>query len=213
MKTDHVVIIRFHYKHDDPRFAWRFAYFQSMVLPRLLEQTDKRFDIAIWCNPWHASLFRGLSKRIQTFNVKTEVTYKSLGGKKYFVDFAPWSAVEGLMKYDIQTGVDSDDLVGPHFIETIHDFVKENGDKRSLHISFQPRIFDARTLTTRPIGTTYTPRKGSAFMSLYQPKKKKYHFIYEDSHLRLWRLADHSITVPEGHAWATVHGINESTGK
>jgi len=166
-----VLIIRFHYQKDDPRFAWRFAYFQSMVLPRILGQTDQNFDIAIWCNEWHDGLFRALSEKIRTFRVKAEARYRTgIGGKRYFLDFAPWKDVEGLEQYDIQAGLDSDDLVEPDFISTIHELVKKNGAENSLHISFQPGLFFVKKLATGPMRNIYGPTRGSAFMALYQPE-------------------------------------------
>ena len=213
MKT-HVVIIRMHYPDGDSKFEWRFAYFRSVVLPRLLKQTRSNFDIAIRCNPVHAERFKALSNRIIPFCVKDEKSryIKRAGSKKrYFVDFVPWKDVIGLKKYDIQTGIDSDDLIAKDYIEIIQNQVDSNDPKRSLHISFQPGIFDLWGLEKKPIGIKYRQGVGSAFLSIYQPNKDKYMFVYEHSHLKIGRLLDRSIVLPEGHCWASVHGLNIST--
>lgn len=212
----HAAIVRFHYDQEDPRVAWRFSYFRDQVLPRLLAQTAGCFDIAVRCNAWAAPMFEALSPRIRTFTVRNErVLYKG-AGKRYFYDFARWDEVEGLGQYDIQSGIDSDDLLAPDYmeltLEAIAAHVREHG-RRSLHISFQPALLDVATGKERPIGQTYGPTMGSAFFSIFQPRKDQYRFAYEISHLKLYTLFDRSITLPAGHCWASVHQHNESTGK
>jgi hypothetical protein len=215
--NNHILIIRFHYAEDDPRFVWRFNYFKWEVLPRILAQTVSDFDIAIRCNPWHNRLFQSLSDRIITFQVKDEyVKYRppTIHGKVFFYDFIPWENVIGLKKYEIQSGLDSDDLIAPNYMQTIREEIAEHNPKQSLHISFTPEIFNTKTKQTYPISDTYNPQKGSAFMTLYQPDfEKTYHFVYEISHLKLGTLAKRSITLSKGYCWASVHDHNESTGR
>lgn len=207
----HILITRFHYPLHDPRFRWRLAYYRSMVLPRLLQQTDQNFVIGIWCNPAHDKIFKSLSDKIIPFHVKSShISYRQTRLKKYFYDFNSWNNVVGLEKYDIQSGLDSDDLVSLDYIETINKAFASKTER--THLSFQPLIFNAKTLTTKDMWNKYGSRHGSAFFSLFQPDKEDYHFIYETSHLRLWKFAKESITLPAGKCWATVHYINESTG-
>jgi hypothetical protein len=208
----HGVIIRFHYEKGDPRFGWRLAYFKFMVLPKLLNQTEQKFEIAIRCNPWHDNILRSLSKKITTFRIRGEAeNFRIISKKKYFVDFANWYQVMGMKQYDIQSGLDSDDLVAKNYIETIQKIVRENPKGKSLHISFQPDIFNAQTLKTYPIGQRYTKERGSAFFSIYQPNNQRYLFAYEKSHLIIGKDMDKSIIVPAGYCWASVHGHNYST--
>lgn len=211
----HAFIIRMHYPPGDPRFAWRLSYFYSVVLPRLLAQTDQNFDIWIRCRKEDAGLIQSLHPRLHTFSVRDEAeNHVGKWGKQYFMDFVPWERVEGLPQYDIQSGLDSDDLITPDYVARIHEEVKRYAfdfPHKSLHISFQPGIFDLKKLKTGPIGVTYTPRRGSAFFSLYQPNKDKYIFAYQDSHLNLWRYTDKSVTLESGHCYATAHHLNEST--
>lgn len=208
----HALIIRFHYEKDDKRYPWRLAYFKSMVLPRILNQTVKNFEIYMRVNPWQVEEVKALDPRINIFMVEHEkADYKYTGGKKYFLDFVPYKQVCGLPMFDIQSGLDSDDLIAPDYMETVQRVISEQGDER-VHVCYQPEIFDLKDLKIRPIGTTYTPTKGSAFLSLYQPKKiREYKFIYEESHLKMGRGIK-SIVLPAGKCWATVHGKNESTG-
>jgi len=207
----HVLTIRFHYAENDPRFEWRLEYFKKEVLPRILKQTDQNFDIAIRCNPKHAEIFKKLSPKIITFQTKNdEARYKTgKNGKKYFEDFVQWEDVRGLKKYDIQSGLDSDDLIGPRYIEAIQEALA--GEKEATHICFQPQTFNLKTKRIKPM-MRYHGTRGSAFMSLYQPNKENYKFIYCGSHISLWKNAKKSITLPQGHCWATIHDINESTG-
>lgn len=208
-------IIRMHYPAGDTRFAWRLAYFYSMVLPRLLAQTDKDFDIWVRCRAEDDGVIRSLHPRLQTFHVKDEAE-KHVGkhGKQYFTDFVPWERVEGLPKYDIQMGLDSDDLISPDYVARIEAEVGRyamNFPDRSFHVSFQQGVFDLKKLRTGQIGVGYSPQRGSAFFALYQPNKNKYIFAYQDSHLRLWKYVSNSVTLEEGHCWATAHDLNEST--
>lgn len=221
----HAIIIRFHYPADDQRFAWRFAYFQAMVWPRILAQTDQHFDVAIRCNEWHYDFFTSLAQqtgfpreRMKMIRITNErIGYKEIHGKKYFEDFVPWSEVEGLNQYEIQSGLDSDDLIAASYIETVKFFIdrevqQRNGQQVSVHVHFQPELFNTRTLEISPM-KPYTPTRGSAFFSIYQPDKKNYLFAYERSHIIMGRGFDRGVLIPKGQAWASAHDLNESTGK
>lgn len=215
-QNNQAVIIRFHYDQNDKRFEWRFQYFKDHVLPCLLEQTVSNFDIAIRCNPWHADLFKELSPRIIPFHVKDEHTsYKQKGRKSYFFDFIPWENVIDLPEYEIQYGLDSDDLITPDYIETLQKVIEGwKPEVSTLHVSFQPELLDVKTQKVSPIGQEYSPEKGSAFMAIYQPRgTEPYRFVYEQSHLTLGSLFEKSITLPKGKCFASVHSYNESTGK
>lgn len=204
-------IIRFHYPEGDPRFAWRLRYFKDEVLPRILEQTDQDFDIAIRCRPEDDNIFRSLSEKIRTFHVRNESErYKIIHGKRYFLDFVSWKDVEDLPRYDLQMGLDSDDLIRNDYVERIKKEIGSGG--RSTHVCFQPELLDLKTGRILPIHQNYHEKKGSAFFGLYQsPAVTDYHFAYEKGHLDLWQFAEKSIVVPEGYCWATAHDLNEST--
>jgi hypothetical protein len=214
-KKTHAIIIRMHYLKGDQKFEWRFAYFQAMVLPSILRQRNKDFDIAIWCNEWHAERFRRLSGRIKTFGIAPEVEGKIKPGyekkaKIFFVDFVDWKNVVGLEKYDIQTAIDSDDLLlRRDFIDRIENECRRT--RGSLHISFQPYMFHVPMLRTFTCPMKYNPKKGSPFYSIYQPDKNKFFFAYHDSHLQMWKYMDRSITIPEGYCTFSIHGKNETT--
>ena len=208
-----------HYPKGDSRFEWRLAYFKIMVLPRLLSQRKNDFDIAIRCNPWHAKRIEALSDRIKTFSVKKgkenfirpedQERAKPFGGQ-YFIDFIEWEDVVGLEKYDIQTSIDSDDLIlRDDYIDKIERECARF--RQSLHLSFQPYIFELKTLRTFRCPYTYSPQRGSAFYSLYQPDKTDYKFIHHETHQFMGKFAARSITIPEGYCAFTVHDINESS--
>lgn len=206
-------IIRFHYKKDDPRFEWRFNYFKKYVLTNILAQTFQGFDICIWVNEWHRHYFEELNvPNIKLFTVKGEnVRYKQNNGKRYFVDFVKWNQVQGLEKYDVQLGLDSDDLITDQYLAIVMATIEKNKDAKSLHVSFQPMLHDVATGNQKPMPQVYNSLKGSAFFALYQPDKEKYIFAYQDSHLRLGRYCEKSITIPAGYCYASCHEFNEST--
>ena len=213
-RFSHVVIVRCHYKENDQRFEWRLEYFKNEVLPRLLAQTNQNFDIAIYCNKAHAELFKELSDKIITFQAKKSNTvYRTTVNKRtYYSDFMPWSNVVGLEKYDIQTGLDSDDLVTAGYIERIQHEVRKRDVNKSLHITFQPDLLEWSTQKRFPITTHYSvPSRGSAFFSIYQPKKDKYIFAYEYSHLTIGENFKESIMITGKYCSMTIHGRNEST--
>jgi hypothetical protein len=213
MKT--AIITRFHYKENDPRFDFRLSYFKNAVLPRILKQADDDFDICIWCEPCHDEIFKSLSEKIKVFHAKREaVFYETSGknGKTYYYDFVDFSELEGLEKYDLQIGLDSDDLVDENYVAMIKDCISKDGGERPLHIHFQPESINVRTGQVGFLGN-YGPTRGSAFMALYQPDKRDYKFIYHRSHITLMEGFDKSILLPKGHCWASIHSYNESTGK
>jgi hypothetical protein len=208
------VIMRFHYNKDDTRFNWRFNHFKKEVLPRLKNQTYKNFDICIGVNDWQIPLFKNLG--VKTFTADWNIRYKvnkNNPNKKYFHDFISFEELKGLDKYDIQIGLDSDDLVEPKYVEIIkkevEGHIKKNPDK-SLHLCYQPQLIrDGEKSSMKQYGI----KRGSAFMGLYIPKNKEYYFIYSNSHIEMPLKADCFKLLPEGYCYALAHELNESTGK
>ena len=214
-------IIRMDYPNEDKKWPWRLAYFQSMVLPRLLGQTDQDFDICIRATGVHAHDLQELSPKIKTFGVKPEKQSWIKPGyeekaKRYFVDFVDYEDTIGLDKYEIQIGIDSDDLlIRKDFVERVK---KECiGKNYSIHLSFQPYMFDVATLRTYRCMLRYSGTKGSPFFALYQPTAQKmkipgeYVFAYSDSHLKLYLYMKNTKTIEEGYCAFSIHGMNEST--
>lgn len=180
-----------------------------MVLPKLLGQIDKDFDICIWCNDWQKGLFDVLSPRIKTFTSSFDPTRRK---GKFFVDFIEWKDLVGIEKYDIQIGVDSDDLIREDFVQKAKEVIAENYDGGKIHLSFIPYLFDLKTMRTYHTPYPYHEKQGSPFMALYQRDKgDSYKFIYHDSHLKMHQYADKSISIPAGYCWFTTHDYNEST--
>lgn len=201
-------IIRFHYEENDPRFAWRFHYFKEEVLPRIFAQgTD--FDIAIRCNPAHDQLFLDLSSRIRVFHVRDERA-KYRPGTRFFFDFVPWSDVLDLPEYELQIGLDSDDLIEPGYLEEIRGAIVPN---KTMHLCFQPELLDVKTKKIHRMPQRYDARRGSAFFAIYQPEgTRPYRFAYEESHLTIGRLFDiRLISGKENFCFASCHDLNEST--
>jgi len=205
-------IIRFHYAKDDARFEWRLKYFKEEVLPHIRAQTEKRFDVCIRCNPAHYDLFDNLG--CKPFRVKNEYAGYVLSENrtaKYFYDFVKWEDCVNLAQYDIQIGLDSDDLIAPAYVERIKSECARS--KTSLHIHFQPEDYFLKTRTIKPHRQRYKDGYGSPFFALYYPDKSEYHHCYEASHRLLHKLAAKSIYIPSGYCWMTIHDQNESTGR
>lgn len=212
-------IIRMHFSKDDKRYPWRFNYFASMVLPKLLSQNDQDFDICIWANKWHAKEIKALSPKIKIFDVVPEKHGHIKPGyeekaKIYFVDFVNFEDTRGLKQYEIQIGIDSDDMpIRDDFISRIKKEVAFAKSK-PLHISFQPQVFQPSTLRTYRCDFVYGPAKGSPIFAIYQPaktSKAEYIFAYEDSHLKLPKIVKRAIRIAEPYCVYSVHKCNSST--
>jgi hypothetical protein len=197
-------ITRFHFPKDHPDFNWRFDYYKKEVLPRILNQTIQNFDICIWCEDWHIDLFKALSPKIKTF----KATYKKRESR-YFIDYTPWENVTGLDKYNLQIGLDSDDLIEPNFIENILPLCI--GDN-TIQFSVQPIKLDIKTGNKYRM-RIYNEKEGSPIFAFYQPKPDDdFKFAYHTSHLRMPLIANKTILIPEGLAYMSIHDLNDSTG-
>ena len=212
---DAAFIIRFHYNEGDPRFDWRFAYFRSVVLPRILAQSEQGFDIAVWCNSWHRSLFLALDQKVRTFSVRPEVDgyvrpEDRERATRYHIDFTYWRDVVGLPPYEIQMGLDSDDLIRCDYVERAFKEINRAGGVSS-HVCFQPLVFNLGNLTQYDYKPQYGLGSGSPFFAIRQTDRSNYIFAYEYSHLHLPRHFGQSTTVEAGYCWFTIHGANAST--
>ena len=196
----HCVIIRFWYPEITESVRWRLDYLRSEVLPRLLSQDGQDFDIAVLCNTRHRGLVCNLGPRFIPCFIKNE---RAVRGN---LDFLEYRDVSGLNKYNIQTAMDSDDLIlRKDYIAKIESIFASK--RRSCHLSFPPYLQDLKT------NMIYRyPRYahgGSPFYSLYHPDTgPAYEFIYHDSHLRIGRFAEERIIAPEGYCAFTIHDFN-----
>jgi hypothetical protein len=204
---DTAIITRFHYPQDSKQFDWRFGFYRDYVLPTVLDQEDQDFDIAIWCEPWHEDQFRALSDKIRTFHATYTPGDNAPNYRRLFADFTEWENVSGLPKYKIQVGLDSDDIIGPEYVKTIHDLCV--GHESAL-VSFQPVLLEASTGRIAKM-QEYTPQSTSAFFALYSPDSANHRFAYCDSHLRLWKIVSKVFLIQPCHCCAVAHGRNDST--
>jgi hypothetical protein len=202
----HAIITRMVYEEDDPKFEERLAIYRAMCLPRLRLQKNKNFDISVLCNKKHADIFRSLG--IIPHFLKEEFYGERMPVGTWIL-YTPWENIEGLEKYDIQTNLDSDDLVSPDYTEKIEEEMKKHNCKTLL--SFQERLYNPHTFEEKEMRKKYHEKMPSAFYSLYQPDKTNYIYINHDSHLQMHKYAEKSIIVGEGYCWASIHGNNDST--
>jgi len=199
----HIVITRMWYENKKDLLE-RVKIYEFNLLPSLLNQTEQDFDIGILCNEKHKEIIQDIHPRIIPFFTKKKGTRTG----KYWHIFSSWKDITGIKKYDIQTNIDSDDIVSRDFIKVIRDSINE-GEKTLIH--FRPLLRDFFTGIIKRIKINYHEKYPSACYSLYQPDKKKYIYIGQDSHTRMYQYAGKVITIPEGYYWVNIHDRNDSS--
>jgi hypothetical protein len=201
------IITRFHYPKNSKGWDWRYQFYSNEVLPRILAQTDNNFDIWIWCEPWQNDSLKSLSNRISTFTGQWDYQNSSL-----FSDFTDYSKLNGLPKYQIQIGLDSDDLIEPGFIEHVHELCHGN---KSIFVSFQPYKLDIvsnKKYKFNPMNRYEKINRGSPIFAFYQPVlNDNFKFAYHASHLKMPQYASKHIFEPEGLVSMGIHHLNDST--
>lgn len=207
-ELSHAVITRMHYPPESPVFPWRLAFYRTMVLPRLLNQTDKNFEVWVVCHPEHMAAVEELGSGIHVCGLPAfpapffDGRMKELDAKE----------LEVLPQFDIQTSLDSDDLVSLDYIARIKEEVAKRPD-RLLALSFQPWKLDLLTLKRYKMSERYGTHQGSMFYSLYQPDKSDYQSIMSINHIYLGVFfTDVVIVAEEGYCDFVIHGANWFTG-
>lgn len=200
-ESRHAVIIRLHYSPDNPIIPWRFAFFRSMVLPRILNQTNRDFDLWIVCHPEHLNQIRDFDLNINIC-CTPEFPHNIGSVKKNFNDIMP--------HYEIQTSMDSDDLVSLMYIARIKEEVNKTPNEKIV-ISFQPYKLDLLTMKRYKMWERYGPIKCSMFHSLYQPDLKDYDSILNFDHSFISDYIKNIVTIPEGYCDMTIHNSNWMT--
>lgn len=196
----HAVIIRLHYQPNDPRFEWRLAFFQTMVLPRLEHQTCQDFEIWIACHPWHVA-------RIEALCPMANVV-----GLPDFPGVDNWNdaQLQGLPRFDLQTSLDSDDLVDLEYIAAIQDIARTHPGP--LAISFQPYKLNLLTLKRYKMWERYGKHQCSMFFTLHLPADAEYRSVLSFNHSYVPQWCPNVLTCPEGYCDMTIHGANFMTG-
>ena len=195
-------IIRFHYKKDDERFDWRFKFFKEEVLPRINSQSFKDFDVCVWCNSWHKGLFEELG--VKTFHA----TYEKKD-TKHFTDFTNWENVHGLEKYDVQIGLDSDDLVEPTLVETTVSLLQNK--KGNVLISFQPIKIDIKSKKKYKMRNYKKTKRCSPCFAILQTDKTDYRFAYYRSHFKMNFDKWDEVLYVDNQVAMAIHHQNDST--
>ena len=205
-KLSHIVISRMWY-HEEEDLLERIKIYEANLLPILLNQEDKDFDIGVLCRKEHEQIIKKIHPRIiPFFTDKESWTIRDI----FWALFVEWKDIYGLNKYDIQTNVDSDDLVSTRFTKIIRQTVLENTET-STHIHFVPLIRNYYTGEVEEIRENYSNGSDSSFYSLYQPNKEDYVYIGQDSHTKFSKYAQKSILIPEGEVWVNIHDSNDSS--
>lgn len=198
------MLIRLAYapSYDEAARAWRFAYFREHVLPRILHQRGADFDLWIWVNPAHRAEVEAMDPRIRTFTVRRALPLESR---------IPWADVRELPRYAVQIRLDSDDLIGPRFVSTALQTLRTMPAPRAL-VFFDPWKLDIATGRIYLHHREYRRHRASAFLALRQPgDAEPYLWVYGIGHTRMHRQADAVRGIGLGHAWMSVHGLNDTT--
>ena len=205
MNLTHAIIIRLYFEPEDPRAAWRLAFFEAMALPCLQRQSCPDFSLWINCHPAHQARLEAMDPRIRTFQDQRRHEDTRIGLN------IPAPDGQELPRVDIQTRHDSDDLVSRHYVSRIRKEILARPEA-PLIISFQPYKLDLATLQRYRMGKRYHPKSCSMFSSLYQPPAwEPYMHIYDYNHLHLWEAGPKVMTVREGYCDLVIHGGNVVT--
>lgn len=206
------IITRFHYPPAKRKqFEWRFGYWRDRVLPTLAAQSDRDFDIWVWCEPEHERLFQALSTpelAVNTFRAE----YRPQRKGRYHVDFTTFEQTQGLPRYELQIGLDSDDMLATPAVAQIRRAVA--GARMRRLVSLQPVLLDAADGRLYRMNRRYNGRSCSAVFGMYQPRamwSRGFYFPYHTGHVTLRRLVPDMRYLPEGLALASVHSHNETT--
>jgi hypothetical protein len=205
LKLETAFITRFHYPLDHPDFKWRFNYYKEQVLPRLQNQTIP-VQIWVWCEPHHEHLFKELG--VNTF----QATYTP-EKVKHFTDFTSYKNTIGLPMFDVQIGIDSDDLAYPDLAEKALEEIKSSGKEKVL-LSFQPLKFDLKTKRKYVMPNYQKKNRCSPCYAIKQPKDiNSYKFIYYRCHYRMNTdlFFDQVIHVNNTYVMMTIHDLNDTT--
>lgn len=203
----HAVVIRLHYQPGDPLFAWRLAFFRSMVLPRLAAQTCQDFEIWVVCHPDHVREIESLGN-VHAIGLSDFCVAEAWRGVEWKDS---WELPEALPRFDIQTALDSDDLVSLDYIARIQEEVAKRLGQ-PLILSFQPYKLDLLTLCRYVMWERYCETQCSMFWTLYTPPGEEYRSVLEFDHSFAWKWCPNVVTIPEGYCDMTIHGTNMETG-
>lgn len=200
----HAIIIRLKY-NDCEEFEWRLSFFHALCLRSLLRQKDQNFDILVLCNPEHSERIKSLSHKIKVFHhdvpIAGDPDYRRKGEKNSVMPF------KYDLDYEIQTRIDSDDIVSKGFTDIIRKSFKRNPKL----LCFKPMRFHLDTLKKY---YTYDNYKRSMFLSVYNPDKDS--FIYEVGHCswqhKIKEMGGQIEIIKFGYCYQVIHDFNASTG-
>ncbi len=199
----HIIVTRMHYEKEEDLLE-RIKTYKENLLPALLKQKNQNFNIGILCNPKHKDIVQEIHQRIIPFFTNK----KGIKKGKYWSIMVKWEDIYGLNKYDIQTNLDSDDLISKDFTQVIVDSLKE---KVSTYICFQPEVRDMETGNVYKMTLRCEDGYKSPMYSLYQPNKENYIYIGQDSHTVFSKYAKRKVVIPEGHVFLNIHDKNDSS--
>ncbi len=200
---NHIIITTFNYPYGE-RFLNRMEIYKKWHLESLRKQTLQNFDIGAICDPENDKYFEEMG--IIPIHTKDGYTGHMHPERNHWEYYTPWENIEGIKKYDVQTGLDTDNFLDPGYVERLFEELDKIPKDEPAHIHFQPKIKNILTGEEKEMASRYGPHWGSAMYSIYQPDDP-YYFIYHDSHSRMHNLFKKSVLV-DGYCWVGLHNEN-----
>lgn len=201
---NHIIITMFAYP-PGKRFLDRLEIYKKWHLSALHKQTLQNFDIGAICHPENDHYL----KELGVIPVHTKDGYNGHihPTRKHWEYYTPWENIDGIKKYEVQTGLDTDNFLEPNYVERLYEELEKLPKDKPAHIHFQPEIWNIITGEKKRMNSRYGVDWGSAMYSIYQPREP-YYFIYHDSHSRMNKLFKTSVLVKEGYCWVGLHDEN-----
>lgn len=202
MNNNHIIITTFAYQPGD-MFLQRMEIYK-IHLEALRRQTLRNFDIGAICHPDNDHYFNELG--IIPIHTKDGYDGHLHPTRRHWEFYTPWENIEGIKKYEVQTGIDTDNFLDDGYVERLYQELERLPKDKPAHIHFQPKLKNLITGQEKEMVSRYGKDWGSAIYSIYQPSDP-YYFIYHDSHSRMNRIFPTSVLV-DGYCWVGIHSQN-----
>lgn len=200
---NHIIITTFTYPPGE-RFDRRMEIYKKYHLDSLYKQTLQNFDIGAICHPDNNHIFKEMG--IIPINTKDGYDGHIHPTRNHWEYYTPWENIDGLKKYKVQTGLDTDNFLEPNYVEKTFEELEKlpEGNK---YVQFQPMIKNILTGEEKKMSCRYNNDNfGSAMFSISQTEP--YYFIYHDGHTRMQNLFENKKLVGEGYCWVGIHDEN-----
>jgi hypothetical protein len=187
----HLIIIRLNYV-DDLKFEKRMIIMDKTCVKSLTSQKNKNFIIGIICkNEKHFDIVSDKFKGIEVCRIDEKL-----------IDFCKRN------NYQIQTRLDSDDIINDDYIDIIQNISKECS--KPILIQTQPYKYCIDLNKTYKMAYRYNDKITSMFLTLVQEDIK--YTVMDRKHNEMSQIVSNVISTKEGICKLVIHGDNTITG-